>query len=38
MNEPYILGGILVAALGIVSGSVLLYFDWRKHPNKKGQT
>jgi len=35
MNEPYILGGIVIAAVGIVSGSILLYFDRRKHPDKK---
>jgi hypothetical protein len=35
MNEPYIIGGLLIAGLGIVAGSVLVYFDRRKHREKK---
>jgi hypothetical protein len=35
MQEPYIIGGVLIAALGIVAGSILVYFDRRKHPAEK---
>jgi uncharacterized membrane protein YdjX (TVP38/TMEM64 family) len=35
MHEPYIIGGLVIAVLGIVAGSILVYFDRRKHPEKK---
>lgn len=35
MHDPYIIGGLLIVILGIVAGSILVYFDRRKHPEKK---
>jgi ABC-type cobalamin transport system permease subunit len=38
MQDPYIIYGALFAAGAVVITSILLYFDRRKHPDKKPET
>lgn len=38
MHDPYIVYGAVFAAGAVVVSSILLYFDRRKHPEKKHET